>query len=48
MINNTDLSKIVKRLELIKSFIVLEEEEDIAEQITKSQHLKKNKQIRNI
>jgi len=48
MINSTDISKIVKRLELIKSLIVLEEEEDIAEQVTKLQHLKKNKQIRNI
>jgi len=32
MINSIDLSKIIKRLELIKSLIVLEEEEDIAEQ----------------
>jgi hypothetical protein len=37
MINSTDISKIVKRLELIKSLIVLEEEEDIAEQVTKLQ-----------
>ena len=32
MVNSIGISKIAKRLELIKSLIVLEEEEDIAEQ----------------
>jgi hypothetical protein len=48
MINNIDLSKIVKRLELIKSLIVLEEEEDIAEQVTKLQQLQTNEEIKEI
>jgi DnaJ domain len=48
MINNKDLSKIVKRLELIKSLIVLEEEEDIAEQVTKLQRLQTNEGIKEI
>lgn len=48
MINSIDISKIVKRLELIKSFIVLEEEEDIAEQVTKLQQLQTNEEIKEI
>jgi hypothetical protein len=48
MINNIDLSKIVKRLELIKSLIVLEEEEDIVEQVTKLQQLQTSKEIKEI
>lgn len=48
MINSIDISKIVKRLELIKSFIVLEEEEDIAEQVIKLQQLQTNEEIKEI
>src|SRR5665647_1787470 len=48
MINSTGISKIVKRLELIKSLIVLEEEEDIAEQVTKLQQLQTNEEIKEI
>ena len=47
MINSIDLSKIVKRPELIKSLIVLEEEDDIAGQVTKLQQLQTNKQLKN-
>ena len=48
MINRIDLSKIVKRLELIKSLILLEEEEDIAEQVIKLQQLQTNEEIKEI
>jgi len=48
MINSIDISKIVKRLELIKSLIVLEEEEDIAEQVIKLQQLQTNEEIKEI
>src|SRR5665647_2676037 len=48
MINSTEISKIVKRLELIKSLIALEEEEDIAEQVTKLQQLQTNEEIKEI
>jgi hypothetical protein len=48
MINNKDISKIIKRLELIKSLIVLEEEEDIVEQVTKLQQLQTNDEIKEI
>ena len=45
---NIDISKIVKRLELIKSFIVLEEEEDISEQVSKLQKLQINETVQEI
>ena len=48
MVNSIDLSKIVKRLELIKSLIVLEEEEDIAEHVAKLQKLQPNEEIKEI
>ena len=43
-----NLSKIIKRIELIKSLILLEEEEDIAEQITKLQDLHPDEEIKGI
>ena len=48
MINSIDIPKIVKRLELIKSFILLEEEEDIEEQVTKLQKLQTNEELNKI
>ena len=43
-----NLSKIIKRLELIKNMIALEEDEDIAEQLTKLQQLPINEEIKEI
>ena len=43
-----NLSKIIKRLELIKSLIFLEEEEDIAEQIIRLQDLQPDEEIKGI
>lgn len=43
-----DLSKIIKRLELIKNLISLEEEEDIAEQVSKLQQLQINQDVQEI
>lgn len=40
-----DLSKIVKRFELIKNLISLEEEETISEQVTKLNQLKSDDSI---
>jgi DnaJ domain len=44
----TDLTKIIKRLELIKNLISLEEDEDIVEQITKLKHFQTNEDVQNI
>ena len=43
-----DLSKIIKRLELIMNLISLEEKEDIAEQVSKLGQLPINKEVREI
>ena len=48
MINSIDIPKILKRLELIKSFILLEEEEDIQEQMTRLEKLQTNKELKEI
>ena len=40
-----DISKIVKRFELIKNFIALEEEESIEEQLSKLQKLEMNEEV---
>ena len=45
---NTDLAKIIKRLELIKTLISLEETDDIAEQVNKLQNLSGYNAIRGI
>ncbi len=43
-----NLIKIIKRLELIKTLIALEEEEDITEQITKLEKLQPGEEIKEI
>ena len=47
-IPNADLAKIVKRLELIKTLISLEETEDIAEQVSKLKSLSDNDAVKSI
>ena len=46
--NNSDLPKIIKRLELIKSLIALEEEEEIATHINKLQQMQLDDDAKNI
>ena len=46
--NQNELSKIIKRLELIKNLISLEEDEDIAEQVRKLQQLQINNEVHEI
>jgi hypothetical protein len=43
-----DLAKIIKRLELIKTFVILEDEEGIAEQMQKLEQLKINEIVKQI
>lgn len=47
-VKNIDLSKIIKRLEMIKSLISLEEEDEIGTHISKLEQLVSTAEIENI